>query len=77
MAKRFEIAGAIGTGNNRLLTPEGQPKIGGDFPMLTTRLYYDTFDPKLSAPTRDALAKATSQQEWNTFLLSTPDFKYR
>ncbi|WP_109125022.1 DUF1800 domain-containing protein [Dyella sp. C11] len=77
MAKRFEIAGAIGTGNNRLLTPEGQPKSGGDFPMLTTRLYYDTFDTKLSAPTRDALAKATTQQEWNTFLLSSPDFNYR
>ncbi|WP_019465416.1 DUF1800 family protein [Dyella japonica] len=77
MAKRFEIAGAIGTGNNRLLTPEGQPKMGGDFPMLTTRLYYDTFDAKLSAPTRDALAKATTQQEWNTFLLSSPDFNYR
>jgi len=77
MAKRFEIANAIGTGNNRLLTPEGQPKTGGDFPMLTTRLYYDTFDPRLSAPTRDALAKATSQQEWNTFLLSSPDFNYR
>jgi uncharacterized protein (DUF1800 family) len=77
MAKRFEIAGAIGTGNNRLLTPEGQPKSGGDFPMLTTRLYYDTFDTKLSTPTRDALAKATTQQEWNTFLLSSPDFNYR
>jgi uncharacterized protein (DUF1800 family) len=77
MAKRFEIAGAIGTGNNRLLTPEGTPKTGGDFPMLTTKLYYDTFDPRLSSPTRDALAKATSQQEWNTFLLSSPDFNYR
>lgn len=77
MARRFEIAGAIGTGNNRLLTPEGQPKMGGDFPMLTTRLYYDTFDTTLSAPTRDALAKATTQQEWNTFLLASPDFNYR
>lgn len=77
MAKRFEIAGAIGTGNNRLLTPEGQPRTGGDFPMLTTRLYYDTFDPYLGTSTRDALAKATSQQEWNTFLLSSPDFNYR
>jgi hypothetical protein len=45
--------------------------------MLTTRLYYDTFDTKLSTPTRDALAKATTQQEWNTFLLSSPDFNYR
>ncbi|MHA6203001.1 DUF1800 domain-containing protein [Dyella soli] len=77
MARRFEIAGAIGTGNNRLLTPEGMLKVGGDFPMLATRLYYDTFEPRLSTPTRDALAKATTQQEWNTFLLSSPDFNYR
>jgi hypothetical protein len=45
--------------------------------MLTTRLYYDTIDPYLSQATREALAKATSQQEWNTFLLSSPDLNYR
>ena len=77
MAKRFEIARAIGTGDNRLFTPEGSPKIGAGFPMLTTRLYYDAIEPHLSAATRDALGKAASQQEWNTFLLSSPDFNYR
>ncbi len=77
MSKRFEIARAIGTGDNRLFTPEGSPKVGAGFPMLATRLYYDAMEPHLSAATRDALGKAASQQEWNTFLLSSPDFNYR
>jgi hypothetical protein len=45
--------------------------------MLTTRLYYDLIEPHLSVATRDALSKATTQQEWNTFLLSSPDLNYR
>ncbi|MGN6322695.1 MAG: DUF1800 domain-containing protein [Dyella sp.] len=77
MAKRFDIAHAIGTGNNQLFTPLGSTSRAAGFPMLTTRLYYDTIDPYLSQATRDALAKATSQQEWNTFLLSSPDLNYR
>jgi uncharacterized protein (DUF1800 family) len=77
MAKRFDIAHAIGTGNNQLFTPAGSNTRAAGFPMLTTRLYYDAIEPNLSAATRDALAKATSQQEWNTFLLSSPDLNYR
>lgn len=77
MAKRFDIAHAIGTGNNQLFTPTGSTARAAGFPMLTTRLYYDAIDPYLSKATRDALAKATSQQEWNTFLLSSPDLNYR
>ncbi|MBE1162586.1 DUF1800 domain-containing protein [Dyella acidiphila] len=77
MAKRFDIARAIGTGNNQLFTPAGSTARGAGFPMLTTRLYYDAIEPTLSNATRDALAKATSQQEWNTFLLSSPDLNYR
>jgi hypothetical protein len=77
MAKRFDIAHAIGTGNNQLFTPVGSTSRAAGFPMLTTRLYYDAIDPYLSQATRDALTKATSQQEWNTFLLSSPDLNYR
>jgi uncharacterized protein (DUF1800 family) len=77
MAKRFDIAHAIGTGNNQLFTPAGSTARGAGFPMLTTRLYYDAIEPYLSQATHDALAKATSQQEWNTFLLSSPDLNYR
>jgi uncharacterized protein (DUF1800 family) len=77
MAKRFEIANAIGNGNTQLFTPAGSKSREAGFPMLATRLYYDAIEPHLSAATRDALAKADSQQEWNTFLLSSPDFNYR
>lgn len=77
MARRFEIARAIGTGNNQLFTPEGSTTPGGGFPMLATRLYYDAIDTSLAPATRAALAKATSQQEWNTFLLASPDLNYR
>jgi len=45
--------------------------------MLNTALFQQTLEPTLSAATRDALAKAQSPAEWNTFLLSSPDFNYR
>ena len=77
MAKRFDIARAIGTGNNQLFTPAGSTARGAGFPMLTTRLYYDAIEPYLSKATHDALTQSTSQQEWNTFLLSSPDLNYR
>ena len=77
MEKRFDIANAIGTGNNQLFTPVGSSAREAGFPMLTTRLYYDAIEPRLSAATRAALAKADSQREWNTFLLSSPDLNYR
>ena len=77
LAKRFDIARAIGNGNNQLFTPAGSTTRGGGFPLLTTRLYYDVIEPGLSPATRDALSKATSQQEWNNFLLASPDLNYR
>ncbi|MEB0043262.1 MULTISPECIES: DUF1800 domain-containing protein [unclassified Pseudomonas] len=77
LSKRFEIARIIGRGDNRLFTPEGSPKEGIGFPMITTRLFYDAVAPGLSAATRGALDQAASQQEWNTYLLSSPDFNSR
>lgn len=77
LSKRFDIAAAIGNGNTQLFTPPGSKTREAGFPMLTTRLYYDAIEPHLSPATRDALAKAQSQQEWNTFLLASPDFNYR
>jgi uncharacterized protein (DUF1800 family) len=77
MEKRFDIASAIGTGNNQLFTPAGSTSREAGFPMLSTRLYYDTIEPRLSKAARTALAEATSQQEWNTYLLSSPDLNYR
>ncbi|MEX1826534.1 DUF1800 domain-containing protein [Luteibacter sp. CQ10] len=78
VAKRFEIARAIGSGANHLfdLDENGTRQRGG-FPQLTTPTYYATLDPYLGPKTRNALSQATSQQEWNTFLLSSPEFNYR
>lgn len=78
VAKRFEIARSIGSGANHLFDVDEDGKVQrGGFPQLTTPTYYATIEPWLGQKTRDALAQATSQQEWNTFLLASPDFNYR
>jgi uncharacterized protein (DUF1800 family) len=77
MSRRFEIARAIGAGNAGLFDHEaGTAAVAGGFPQLSSRLYYEAVEPFLSVHTRQALNTASSQQEWNTFLLSSPDFNY-
>ena len=77
MSRRFEIARAIGAGNAGLFNPEdGAPAGAAGFPQLSNRLYYEAVEPFLAARTKDALKRANSQQEWNTFLLSSPEFSY-
>jgi uncharacterized protein (DUF1800 family) len=78
IVRRFEIARAIGAGNAGLFNNEDNtPGPATGFPMLTSRLFYDTIDPALGVRTRDALGRASSQQEWNTFLLASPDWMQR
>jgi len=77
MSRRFEIARAIGAGNAGLFDPEdGSPATSTGFPQLSNRLYFEAVEPFLAQRTRDALKSANSQLEWNTFLLSSPDFSY-
>jgi uncharacterized protein (DUF1800 family) len=77
MSRRFEIARAIGTGNVHLFDPEdGGGATSAGFPQLSNRLYYEGIEPFLSANTRTALNQATSPQEWNTFLLASPEMNY-
>jgi uncharacterized protein (DUF1800 family) len=77
MSRRFEIARAIGSGNAGLFDPEdGSAAVNTGFPQLSNRLYFESVEPFLAANTRAALDHAGSQQEWNTFLLSSPDFSY-
>jgi uncharacterized protein (DUF1800 family) len=77
MSRRFEIARAIGSGNAALFDAEdGGAAPTAGFPQLSNRLYFEAAEPFLAARTRDALAHANSQQEWNTFLLASPDFNY-
>jgi hypothetical protein len=77
MSRRFEIARAIGAGSAGLFDAE-DGKAGGavGFPQLSNRLYFEAVEPFLAARTKDALNRANSQQEWNTFLLSSPEFSY-
>jgi uncharacterized protein (DUF1800 family) len=77
MSRRLEIARAIGSGNAGLFdAEEGAAASATGFPQLSNRLYFEAVEPFLAARTRAALAKANSQQEWNTFLLASPDFNY-
>jgi uncharacterized protein (DUF1800 family) len=77
MSRRFEIARAIGAGNAGLFDPEdGTPARTAGFPQLENRLYFEAIEPFLAVRTKEALDRANSQQEWNTFLLSSPDFAF-
>ena len=77
MSRRFEIARAIGAGNAGLFNPEdGAAANAAGFPQLSNRLYFEAVEPFLATRTKDALNRANSQQEWNTFLLSSPEFSY-
>ncbi len=72
----------IGSGRNRLFVDDGGANAANDPPpgapdLQGSTLYRDAIAPRLSDATRDALAKAKSPMEWNTFLLSSPDFNYR
>jgi uncharacterized protein (DUF1800 family) len=78
MATRFEIAKAIGSGNAGLF--RGDAPGARDEPALPQRaaqLHAGWREGTLGAATRTALAQATSRQEWNMFLLSSPEFMER
>jgi uncharacterized protein (DUF1800 family) len=78
MATRFEVAKAIGSGTAGLFKGEGAQAIDQPaFPQLSNALYFQAIEPTLSVPTRRALYQATSSQEWNTFLLSSPEMMSR
>ena len=78
MTTRFEIAKAIGSGNAGLFKTDGpQPTERPAFPQLANALYYQTLQKTLGQPTRQVLDQATSPQEWNTFLLSSPELMHR
>jgi uncharacterized protein (DUF1800 family) len=70
MAERFAVARAIGNGRGLWTDARAAPALNGP-------LYQATLAPGLSARTRAALAQAGSRQEWNAFLLASPEFNYR
>jgi len=78
MTTRFEIAKAIGSGSAGLFKTEGpQPLERAAFPQIANALFFSTMQRSLSKTTREALDQANSPQEWNTFLLSSPEFMNR
>jgi uncharacterized protein (DUF1800 family) len=85
MSKRFDFARVIGSGRNRLFVENGDPAAPVAFadlpkdapPLRDSALYRDAIAQGLSVATSNALDQAKSPTEWNTFLLSSPDFNYR
>ncbi|MBN8811395.1 MAG: hypothetical protein BGP17_16185 [Sphingomonas sp. 67-41] len=77
MATRFDIARQIGGGSAGLFRPPGASADQPAFPQLQNALYFGGLGTTLGQPTRDALAKATSPQEWNALYLSSPEFMHR
>jgi uncharacterized protein (DUF1800 family) len=78
MTTRFDIAKAIGSGNAGLFkTDEAQPQERPAFPQLANPLYFQSVHKTLSQATLQAMDQAGSQQEWNTFLLSSPEMMHR
>ncbi len=78
MAVRFEIAKAIGSGSAGLFKTEGpNPAQRPAFPQLANAMYYESTRHALAPTTRQTLDQADSPQEWNLFLLSSPEFMLR
>jgi uncharacterized protein (DUF1800 family) len=74
MSRRFEIARAIGSGSAGLFEAEdGTAAAVPGFPRLASALYFNQIEPALSPGTRAVLDSANSQQEWNLFLLASPE----
>ncbi|MBA3506269.1 MAG: DUF1800 domain-containing protein [Betaproteobacteria bacterium] len=78
MMTRFEIAKAIGSGSAGLFKTVGpDPVERAAFPQVANALYYQAIESRLAPATLDALDQAKSPQEWNTFLLASPEFMTR
>ena len=78
LAVRFEIARQIGSGSAGLFKPDGQGAVDRPaFPQIQNALYYQGLSTTLSIPTQSALSQSTSQQDWNTLFLSSPEFMRR
>jgi uncharacterized protein (DUF1800 family) len=77
MSTRFDIARAIG-GNGEVLFRDPQAGAQRAPGMAMAELpAVRRLQPLLSADTQGALAQARSPQEWNTYLLSSPELMHR
>lgn len=78
MTTRFEIAKAIGSGNAGLFKtdPAAAPS-AVVLPQMATLMRNAELQTIISPLTREALEQAKTPQEWNTFLIASPDFMNR
>jgi hypothetical protein len=68
----------MGSGNAGLFKTDGPPpQERSAFPQLANQLYFQSLQYSLSLATRQALEQAGSQQEWNGFLLASPEMMRR
>ena len=72
LSRRFEIARAIGAGRADKIDANSKQTP----PNLPEGLFARTMQPFLSPTSMAALDQAKSPVEWNTFLLSSPEFNY-
>ncbi len=78
MNTRFEIARAIGANGAVLFRADDKaPLEKPAFPQLAESRAVRAMQGGLSADTREALAQAKNPQEWNTFLLASPELMRR
>jgi uncharacterized protein (DUF1800 family) len=78
MVVRFEVARTIGSNSAGLFKPDAPDAVERPaFPQLANALYYTTTASRLDAATHEALDQAKSPQEWNMFLLASPEFMNR
>ena len=78
MTTRFEIARAIGANGAVLFRTDDQsPLEKPAWPPLAASGIAQSMQPGFSAPTKAALAQALSPQDWNTYLLASPEFMAR
>ena len=77
MGTRFEIARLIGSGSAGLFRAEGAQADAPAFPQLSNALYHGALASTFGERTRNALSGASSPQEWNVLLLSSPEFMFR
>jgi uncharacterized protein (DUF1800 family) len=77
MTTRFEIARQIGSNSAGLFKPANSDAAEVPaFPLLENALYFSSLHHTLGKTTKAALEKAVSPQDWNTLLLSSPEFMY-
>jgi uncharacterized protein (DUF1800 family) len=78
MTTRFEIARIVGNNSAGLFrTADAEAVDKPAFPQLANALYYDATAKMLTTDTRQALEQSKTPQEWNLFLLASPEFMHR